>query len=245
MEFYSCKPGPSNYFVIQMPLVLMLFGLRRGLETSMLLRHFDVMLSSEENEQSSLAVVSMKCRGLLQLDLPLSVASLFSLDKILLPVLDEAWFGRTLVCDDYGLWEAKTQITKATWKTALSKLQEHGALVANCKGAPFADMIIVPKVGAFAIFLQEKQRERAKEQVIADRTVPTLKVKTVQEEHEKCNVTTPHLFVMITDERFDAFADLAPNEVVLPYDQHGAVMGPLLALLRRFNHSNRRKIAVK
>ena len=240
------RPASDEKLTLQMPLVLMLFASASvGHHAGMLLKHFDVMFSSDENEHNSLAVMSLKCRGLLQLEETILLTYLLPLDLIVFPKLDAAWAQKELVCEDYALYEAESRITTKTWPAALSKLQERGAFVVNCKGAPFADMIIVPKGGEFVIFLQEKQRERAKEQMLAERTVPTLKVVTVQEEHKKCDVSTPHLFVLITDEHFEDFADLKSNEVVLPYDQHGAVMGPLLALLRSFNHSNRRKIAVK
>jgi hypothetical protein len=50
---------------------------------------------------------------------------------------------------------------------------------------------------------------------------------------------TPHLFILITDDNFDNLKD---NEIVLSYSDHAAVMGPLMALLRKFNHSSKPKI---
>ena len=79
------------------------------------------------------------------------------------------------------LYEAEWRITKKKWPTALQKLQDSGAFVVNCKGAPFADMNIVRKGGQFVIFLQEKQREQAKGQLLADNTVPTLKIEGVRQ----------------------------------------------------------------
>jgi len=155
------------------------------------------------------------------------------------------WAEDQMTFEDFGIWEAESRITQETWETALPKLQKRGAFVVNCKGAPFADMIMVPKDGQFAIFIQEKQGEGAKEKQLAGKTVPTFKIGDVRREHDKCNVPFRHLFVLITDKGFDAVDKLAPNELVLPYDQHGAVMGPLLALLRKFNHSNKRKITVQ
>ena len=87
--------------------------------------------------------------------------------------------------DSFIVAEAANQVTKATWGAALGKLAPTGRFLKNCRGAPFADMIIVPKGGAFVIFLQEKQGERAKDRSIAGRTVPTLKLETVQLEHDK------------------------------------------------------------
>jgi hypothetical protein len=235
----------AEKLALQMPLLLMLFAAAAtGGEVGMLLRHFDVMLSSDENERNSLAAISLKCRGLTELGVRISLGDLLPLHQGLFPQLDASWAGRELLCDSYALFEAEKRITTKNWPTAVAKLQEQGVFVVNCREAPFADMIIVPKGGTFAIFLQEKQRERAKEKLLDGKTIPTVKIESVQEEHEKCKVDTPHLFVLITDERFDAYDQLKANEIVLPYDQHSAMMGPLLALLRRFNHSNRRKIAV-
>ena len=230
--------GNDPNVTLHVPLVLLLLCVADSsakVEPPMLLKHFDVMLSPDENERASLALLALKSSALQDIVGSVHVGQL----------LTGKWAEHEMTFEGFGISEAETRITTENWPTALSKLQERGAFVVNCKGAPFADMIIVPKGGAFVIFLQEKQRERAKEQMLAERTVPTLKVVTVQEEHKKCNVSTPHLFVLITDEHFEDFADLESNEVVLPYDQHGAVMGPLLALLRSFNHSNKRKIAVK
>lgn len=233
--------GDEPDATLHVPLVLLLFMSQGMAQTDppMLLKHFDVVLSPDENERASLALLALKCAALQEM------FGVFTVKKLLSTNLSSPWDERVMTFDQFELCEAKTRITKTTWNTALSKLMECGAFVINCKGAPFADMIIVPKGGAFVIFLQEKQRERAKEQLRGEKTVPTLKAETVREEHAKCDVSTSHLFVLITDERFDAFDELKSNEVVLPCDQHGAVMGPLLALLRRFNHSNKRKIAVK
>jgi len=223
--------GSDPNVTLHVPLVLLLLCVADGsaqVEPPMLLKHFDVMLSPDENERASLALLALKSAALRDIAGSAYVKQLF-------PNATVEWAERQMTFEDYALYEAESRITTTTWPAALSKLQERGAFVVNCKGAPFADMIIVPKGGTFVVFLQEKQRERAKEQMLAERTVPTLKVETVQEEHKKCDVSTPHLFVLITDEHFEDFADLKSNEVVLPYDQHGAVMGPLLALLRSFN----------
>jgi hypothetical protein len=216
-----------------------------GTAPSMLLRHFDVMLSSDENERSSLAMLLMKSRGLKELGRQIFLRDLFSLESDVFENLDEAWPDRILVCDDFGCYEANERITKRNWDTALSNLGKHGAFVVNCKGASFADLIIVPQGGEFVILLQEKQREVAKAKAIAGKAVPSLKVANVRKEHSKCRVDTTHLFVMITDEQFNDFAYLEPNEIVLSHNEHVAVMGPLLALLRKFNHSNKRTIVVQ
>ena len=62
----------------------------------------------------------------------------------------------------------------------------------------------------------------------------------VKEEHDKCNVRTKHLFVMITDEHYEQPDLLQENEIVLSpeYDEGG--MGCQLALLRLHNHVHRR-----
>ena len=230
--------GPN--VTLHVPLVLLLLCLAdgRGPDAPMLLTHFDVVLSPDENERASLALLALKSAAQQEINGGVCVNQLF-------PDARVPWAEDQMTFEDFGIWEAESRITQETWETALPKLQKRGAFVVNCKGAPFADMIMVPKDGQFAIFIQEKQGEGAKEKQLAGKTVPTFKIGDVRREHDKCNVPFRHLFVLITDKGFDAVDKLAPNELVLPYDQHGAVMGPLLALLRKFNHSNKRKITVQ
>ena len=88
--------------------------------------------------------------------------------------------------------------------------------------------------------MQDKLSETAQGKNIGGKTVPKRKTETVKEEHEKCNVKEDHLFVLITNERFDQVDDLSENEIVISHDLHNAWMGPLLAVLRLFNHQERK-----
>ncbi len=76
---------------------------------------------------------------------------------------------------------------------------------------------------------------------LKERTVPGLSVKRVREEHAKCDVETPHLFVLVTDEDFIDHESLASNEIVVSRRDHALMIGPLLALLRLFGHSHVRR----
>jgi hypothetical protein len=168
---------------LTLPLILLLFAASDigKVEQPLLLKHFDVMLSPEENEKASLTSLALKCAALAELKGKVTVADLFGSQ------IDDS---RDVVLefDEFVVTEASNQVTKINWGVVLEQLKAQGAFVVNCKGAPFADMIIVPKGGTFVIFLQEKQRERAKEQLLGERTVPTLKAETVREEHAKIKI---------------------------------------------------------
>jgi hypothetical protein len=100
-------------------------------------------------------------------------------------------------------------------------------------------MIIVSKGGAYVVFIQEMQREVAKERAVKKTKIAPLIEKTLKAEHFKCAVTTPHLFVIITDEAFDSScSELKNNEIVLSSNMHSAAIGPLLTLLRKLNHAH-------
>jgi hypothetical protein len=73
----------------------------------------------------------------------------------------------------------------------------------------------------------------------SQRKIPKFTYKNLNEEHDKCDVGTPHLFIIITDEVFDSSPSDPPlrkNEIVLSPNLHSAAIGPLLALLRQHNH---------
>ena len=88
----------------------------------------------------------------------------------------------------------------------------------------------------FAIFIQDKQRQEAKTSLILKSTPDVMKADSVRFEHEKCQVSTGHLFVVMTDRDFLDFNSLAENEIVLSLMDHKGLMGESVALLRLFNH---------
>ncbi len=230
--------------IIELPLVLLLFAsvTVASAESPMLLRHFDVMLSLDGNERESLAICSLKCAALAKMGEPLMLERIFPLHMF--PKLWARWASKQRVFESFTLVKAANQVTR-NWDATHSTLAKDGCFLVNSRSAPFADMVIVPKGGDFVVFLQEKQREKAKEQSNKKRKVPELSLEAVRKEHAKCNVSTLHLFVVITDEDFQDAAKLASNEIVLSYLHHAAAIGPLLALLRKFNHSNRHKVEIK
>jgi hypothetical protein len=102
-------------------------------------------------------------------------------------------------------------------------------------------MIIVSKGGAYVVFIQEKQRQVTKNQAAMKRKIPKFTYKKLKEEHDKCDVGTPHLLIIITDEVFDSSPSDPPlrkNEIVLSPNLNSAAIGPLLALLRQHNHAH-------
>jgi hypothetical protein len=237
------RPHGDPTYTIQLPLLLTLVCETKSATRSiMLLNHFDVMLSSDENERNSLAMLVLKCKGLQETYKTIKLKDLLPLESF--PKLAPHWKDETLEFTSFKQATAEKQVTIKNWDVAFEKFKEKGAFVQNCRTATFGDMIIVPKAGTFALIFQEKQGERAKLQQIAGATVPTRCLDDVREEHEKCNVSTSHLFVFITDEDFADCNELQENEIVLSYSHHEAAWGPLLALLRKFNHSNIRKTAI-
>jgi len=142
----------------------------------------------------------------------------------------------------FEVMAAQQQITTKSWRKLLNVLKEKGGFVVNAPKAPFSDGVIVPQGGKLVIFLQEKQGEVAKLQNQKKRKVHEFSVANVRDEHAKCDVKTQHLFVLITDEDFTGHDQLAKNEIVVSYRDHASVIGPLLALLRLFNHSHVRKL---
>jgi hypothetical protein len=95
---------------------------------------------------------------------------------------------------------------------------------------------MIPIGGEFVILGQDKLWGNAQRNNVARHTVPALNLAMVQEEHKKCRVQNEHLFVIVTDERFDDKHMLADNEIVISHDLHDMWMGPLLALMRLYNH---------
>lgn len=234
------QPVPETDTVVaRMPLVLLLFCTPSGQGTAMLLKHFDVMLSSDENERNSLAIISMKIRGLHALGRDITLGDIFPMDMF--PNLDKTWAQRKLVISN-AKGTTDRQITRQTWANSSAGLSA-GAIVKNARSASFADMIIMGDV--FVIFLQEKQRENAKLQNINQKTVPTLKYEDVAAEHKKCDVETLHLFVLITDEDFKEHEKLHSNEIVVSCKEQDKLLGPLVAMLRKFNHISDKRIKIK
>jgi hypothetical protein len=241
------KEFGETAYTIHLPLLMTLVGAQTVLASKvrlpMLLKHFDVMLSSDENERNFLALLALKCSGLQKTFTEIELKLLLPLN--LFPNLAKEWSEKTLEFTSFKQFEAAHQVNRQNWTKALKKFKKEGAFVQNCRGASFGDMIIVPKGGAFSLIIQEKQGEGAKKKRIGGRKSATRKLSNVLEEHAKCNVSTPHLFVFVTDEEFNDFEKLESNEIVLSYEHHEAVMGPLCTLLRKFNHSKIQKIAIK
>ena len=140
--------------------------------------------------------------------------------------------------DSFEPIQSSKQVTKRNWGAFLNQIKTRGGFFVNDRSATFANMMMISKGGKYAVFFQEKQRKVAKQQALKRRKVPQMNYEKVKKEHEKCNVITPHLFVMITDEDFEDWTNLKENEIVLSPAMHGDAISPQLALLRKHNHAH-------
>jgi len=59
--------GSEPQAFIKLPLILLLSLVQGAKDAPMLLKHFDVMLSPDENEGVSLAIMALKCAGLAEM----------------------------------------------------------------------------------------------------------------------------------------------------------------------------------
>lgn len=233
----------AKVLTIVFPLLFLTYILQKTSDCPMLLRHFDVPLSSDENERNTLAILLLKCNGLRTLGIPITIDAL-------LPgyAPNLSWRATPLEFDKRYLRAMENQITMKTWDDFELQMQrgEDGFFV-NAKSATFADGLIIPKGTENVILVQEKQVQVATRAARDGTTVPRFGYDSVKEEHDKCNVKTPHLFIMVSDKDFEATDrdKIKSNEVVLPRSEHGKALGPLLALLRRHNHGYRPKLPLK
>ena len=233
----------QNALTIVFPLIFLTYILENTTDCPMLLRHFDVPLSSDENERNTLAILLLKCNGLRTLGKEITVDKLLPGYAPNLP-----WRATPLEFDNRYLRQMENQITLNTWHHFERQMQrgDDGFFV-NAKGAPFSDALIIPKKAENVILIQEKQVEVAKKKARNNTTVPRFGYDLVKEEHEKCDVKTPHLFIIVSDKEFKATDrdQIQSNEVVLPRTEHDKALGPLLALLRLHNHGERPTLPLK
>lgn len=216
MERTNALTSPVAEYTIVFPLLLLTHLLQNGvsgLQVPMLLRNFNVRMSSDENERNILDIFALKCAALNAMEKPITVEALF---PGYAPHLD--WRMNAMLFDDFKPIDVKKQVTKETWSKCLSKFTGTGGFVVNARNAPFCDMIIIPKEGKNVILIQEKQVEVAKSAAINDkkRKVTSFDCSKVNFEHEKCMVPTAHLFVLISDGDFNGKVErLQNNEIVL------------------------------
>ena len=204
----------------------------------MLLKNFDVMLNSDENERNTLSVCALKCSAWSAMEMPATLSDLFPLD--LFPNVPKELHQIELLFDRIKVHELKMRVNVDNWEVMLQGLRaEKESFLKNCNRATFADMLIIPSVGNFVILIQEKQVEVDKCQREKGLTVPKVSYEEVKKEHAKCNVSTQHLFVFMTDKGFTEYGRLEENEIVLSYQEHEAAIRPLLALLQQYKHTFR------
>ncbi len=197
------------------------------------IRNF-VDISPDENERESIRVLVVKLLAFQIMGKLATLADLFPVEQFV--NLDPELKDRVIEVENIVFDESPNQVKKDNWKRFVDSHAESGAIMKNARSAPFSDSFIITKGGKFVIFIQDKLSEISQGKNVQGTTVPALSVETVRVEHEKCNVDTPHLFVVVTDHRFDHQKELAPNEIVLSHDVHGKWMGPLWALMRLHNH---------
>jgi hypothetical protein len=217
-----------------------------GMAVPMLLQNFNVMLSSDENEQNTLAIFALKCAALTAMGKPITVEALF---PSFASRLD--WRTEPMSFDCFKVQHAKSQVNMREWNGYLATLKTTGGFLVNARTAKFRDMIIIPKGGERVILIQEKQEEGAKGAALGrsptgkKRKLLKFDYSRVADEHKKCDVKTIHLFVLVADKRFTGIDELKDNEIVIPGTDQGQAIGPLLALLRLHNHAHRPKLEQK
>ena len=111
----------------------------------MLLRHFDVRLSSDENERNSLAIFCMKCAGVKENDNKITLKRLFPLEKF--GKVSRKLCEQEMLFDGFQQIEWGHQITKENWKGILDQHKTTGCFLVNGKCATFADMIMISEGG--------------------------------------------------------------------------------------------------
>ncbi len=193
-----------------------------------------VLISPDENERESLRVLVVKLLAIRSMGKAATLADLFPMEQF--ANLEPALKAQVIEVDKISFDESLKQVNKDNWHEFWDSHSESGAITKNARSAEFSDSFIITKGGKFAIFIQDKLSELSQGKNVSGRTVPALMLEAVRSEHEKCKVDTPHLFVVVTDHRFDEQNGLAPNEIVLSHDVHGKWMGPLWALMRLHNH---------
>ena len=221
---------------ILFPLLFLTYILGTSEQVPMLLRHFDVKLSPDENERNTLAILLLKCKALKVMNQNITVDRLL---PGLAPNLHWRHLPLQFETEKLELRQMENQITLKTWKSFEEDLKsgEHGFLV-NAQGAPFSDTLIIPKGADNVILIQEKQSELAKQKFLNDTAVPYFGKPLVDFEHNKCNIKTSHLFIIVSDKKFNEkdVSKIADNEIVLPMNKHKEALGPLLSLLHLHNH---------
>tara|TARA_R110001592_G_scaffold356336_1_gene657993 strand:+ start:578 stop:1177 length:600 start_codon:yes stop_codon:yes gene_type:complete len=167
---------------------------------------------------------------------------------------------------DQSIWENKIvdfadidckklvqQVNLKTWGGFLSSCKEEKSFAyVNGKSASFSDSIMKSSVeinnknsDPVYILIQDKLSETQKKTESEGKgSNVTFTMTTLKKEHEKCNVEEEHLFVFITDGRFDKKDEkLSNNEIVIDKNNLKDWMGPLLALVRLARYT--RKIQKK
>ncbi len=188
--------------------------------------------------ETSVAILALKCAGLAEMGREINAKTLFGIER---KGLDEKLMTTKLEFKLFEVQVSGRQIITDTWTKSLKVLKKNGGFIVNAPKAPCADGVIVPRKGKMAIFLQEKRVEVAKWQNRNEKKMHEFSIEHFRAEHAKCNVKTPHLFVLVTDEDFIDHEKLENNEIVVSHRDHASVIGPLLALLRLSNHSHVRK----
>lgn len=141
------------------PIILLLQMAKEGFgsEIPMLLRHFDVRLSSDESERNSLAIFCLKCAGVKENDNKITLKRLFPLEKF--GKVSHKLCEQEMLFDSFQQIKWGHQITKEDWKGILDQCKTTGCFLVNGKCATFAGMIMISEGGNFAVFFQEKQRK--------------------------------------------------------------------------------------
>jgi hypothetical protein len=202
----------------------------------------------------SVKIVLLKAAILKACGKPVTLGALFPLRK------DQSnWENKIVDFADIAGQKLKQQVNLKTWdKFLLSCEAEKSFAYVNGNTASFSDSIMKSSVDInnnnnnnnsdpLYILIQDKLSETQKKTDSEGKgSNVTFTMSNKKKEHVKCNVKEGHLFVFITDGRFDDKKDdnkLSDNEIVIDKSNLKDWMGPLLALVRLARYT--RKIQKK
>jgi hypothetical protein len=217
------------------PTFFMTFQLVQNNVAPLQISSLGVKLGPSANEENSLMTLALKCRllsacGSSGPNSPVALKALFPLDRF--PNLDSEFNNVIMKFASFELIQSPLKIDCSTWNTKDVKSIIRKGFVLNVDKAAFADYVISNTSGTFVVLVQEKQSEVAKQKYLSHAVVEKQNIDSVIKEHEKCKISTNHLFVLITDREFSDHEKLKTNEIVISRKEQEAVFGPLLALLR-------------
>lgn len=195
-----------------------------------LLRYFSPFMSSRDNEGVAVSVLMHKLRALSQLG-----TTTVHLSALGLPL--DACDYEVEVPKRFNVVRTDGNVDSRNFLELVQRVRsnlESPVAYVNGPTASFADAFIILR--NFIIFIQEKQRVLARQQMAAGLIVPIANLTNVDVEYAKLGgINLPHAFLFITDENAAAGLALGTKEAsrcIVPRAQHEALLGSMFAHLR-------------